>query len=106
MNSTTTSSALASSSSLPPTADAISRRAYEIWEREGRPDGCDSQHWLQAEKELKAEGPAASAPEPSPQPRVNPTTVDQEMRRTAPAGTRKRESNAPFSSRRSVAAGK
>jgi hypothetical protein len=33
-------------------AEAISRRAYEIWEREGRPEGADLRHWLQAEQEL------------------------------------------------------
>src|SRR6185503_3138338 len=34
-------------------ADVVSRRAYEIWESEGRPEGCDFRHWLQAEHELK-----------------------------------------------------
>jgi len=47
-----------SSTDLPisssPNADAISRRAYELWEKEGRPDGCDLRHWLQAEGELGA----------------------------------------------------
>lgn len=33
-------------------AEEISRRAYEIWESEGRPPGCDLRHWLQAEQEL------------------------------------------------------
>jgi hypothetical protein len=33
-------------------AEDISRRAYEIWEREGRPEGCDLRHWLQAEQEV------------------------------------------------------
>ena len=33
-------------------ADAISRRAYELWEKEGRPDGSDLRHWLQAEQEI------------------------------------------------------
>ena len=32
--------------------DAVSRRAYEIWESEGRPEGCDLRHWLQAKQEL------------------------------------------------------
>src|SRR5262245_29908649 len=36
----------------PPGSDAISRRAYALWEREGRPDGSDLRHWLQAEQEL------------------------------------------------------
>ncbi len=30
----------------------IRRRAYEIWERLGRPEGASDQHWLTAEREL------------------------------------------------------
>lgn len=30
----------------------IAARAYEIWEAEGCPDGCDRDHWLRAESEL------------------------------------------------------
>lgn len=37
------------------TADAISRRAYELWEKEGRPENRDLHHWLRAEQELLAE---------------------------------------------------
>lgn len=33
--------------------DEISKRAREIWEREGRPEGRDMEHWLQAEAELR-----------------------------------------------------
>ena len=33
----------------------ISKRAREIWEREGRPEGRDKEHWLQAEAELRQE---------------------------------------------------
>jgi hypothetical protein len=43
-----TSSAFADRAS----ADAIQRRAYELWENEGRPEGSDMRHWLQAEQEL------------------------------------------------------
>ena len=32
--------------------DAISRRAYELYERDGRTDGNDVRHWLEAEKEF------------------------------------------------------
>lgn len=32
--------------------DAIRTRAYQIWEREGRPDGKDRDHWRQAETEM------------------------------------------------------
>ncbi|MQW63150.1 DUF2934 domain-containing protein [Sinorhizobium meliloti] len=36
--------------------ERIRRRAYEIWEREGRPDEEHDRHWHQAEKELEGEG--------------------------------------------------
>lgn len=41
--------------------DGIKRRAYEIWERDGRPHGRDGEHWEQAEKELLDAAPGAQA---------------------------------------------
>ncbi|WP_082910360.1 DUF2934 domain-containing protein [Sinorhizobium glycinis] len=35
--------------------ERIRRRAYEIWEREGRPDGGHERHWHEAEKQLDEE---------------------------------------------------
>ena len=35
--------------------DAIRDRAYQIWEREGRPHGHDFEHWVRAQVELIAE---------------------------------------------------
>lgn len=35
--------------------DRIKQRAYEIWEREGRPEGHESKHWSRAEQELQAQ---------------------------------------------------
>jgi DUF2934 family protein len=40
-----------------PTRDAalrqlIAQRAYEIWENQGRPQGCDLIHWREAEQEI------------------------------------------------------
>jgi len=32
--------------------DSISRRAYELFERDGRVDGNDQHHWLEAEREF------------------------------------------------------
>ena len=32
--------------------DEICRHAYEIWEREGRPEGRAEEHWRRAEAEL------------------------------------------------------
>ena len=34
----------------------IARRAYAIWEQEGRPEGRERDHWSQAERELGAPG--------------------------------------------------
>jgi Protein of unknown function (DUF2934) len=36
--------------------DKIRRRAYEIWEREGRPDGRQHEHWSQARQEMDKYG--------------------------------------------------
>jgi hypothetical protein len=47
-------SSTTSSQTTIPAVDAISQRAYELWEREGRPEGSDLRHWLQAEQELRA----------------------------------------------------
>ena len=32
--------------------ERIQRRAYELWENEGRPNGREHDHWLQAEREI------------------------------------------------------
>jgi hypothetical protein len=45
----------------PPTAktevsrERIAERAYEIWVQQGCRHGWDRQHWLEAERQLKAE---------------------------------------------------
>lgn len=36
------------------TTEEIARRAYAIWEGQGRPAGKAKEHWLQAEMQLKA----------------------------------------------------
>ncbi|MBB3594830.1 putative membrane protein [Rhizobium sp. BK529] len=38
--------------------DRIRQRAYEIWEREGRPHGEDMKHWLEAFQEIAAKAEA------------------------------------------------
>lgn len=35
--------------------DRIAKRAYEKWMKGGCKHGCDQQHWLEAEAELKRE---------------------------------------------------
>ncbi|HYD30781.1 MAG TPA: DUF2934 domain-containing protein [Azospirillaceae bacterium] len=39
----------------------IQQRAYEIWEREGRPHGRDWEHWLMAEGEVAGQSVPAPA---------------------------------------------
>jgi hypothetical protein len=38
--------------------EAVRFRAYQIWEREGRPHGRNEEHWLRACKELGLDEPA------------------------------------------------
>jgi hypothetical protein len=40
---------------LTPIQAAIERRAYSIWENEGRPPGRALEHWLRAEREILTE---------------------------------------------------
>lgn len=32
--------------------EEIERRAYELWEAEGKPDGMAAEHWCRARKEV------------------------------------------------------
>jgi hypothetical protein len=41
--------------------EKIAARAYQIWQESGCPDGHDQDHWLQAERELRAARPASRA---------------------------------------------
>ena len=43
------------------TVERIRERAYDIWDRNHRPEGVDVEFWLMAERELKAEA-AVEAP--------------------------------------------
>jgi hypothetical protein len=36
----------------------IRRRAHEIWEGEGRPEGKDAEHWERAAREIGGDGAA------------------------------------------------
>ena len=38
----------------PIASDRIRARAYELWDRNHRPEGLDMQFWLVAERELRA----------------------------------------------------
>jgi hypothetical protein len=61
----TTPSRIASRRSAPKRAaddlhHRIRHRAYELWEREGRPTGRDQAHWYQAELEITRAGTRAA----------------------------------------------
>jgi Protein of unknown function (DUF2934) len=43
----------------------IQERAYAIWEGQGKLHGCDCEHWLQAEAEIKALANANATSNPS-----------------------------------------
>lgn len=38
-----------------PYHEMIARRAHDIWASRGCPEGCDVEHWLEAEREIAAE---------------------------------------------------
>ena len=33
----------------------IRKRANELWEAHGWPQGCDQQHWLEADREIRSQ---------------------------------------------------
>ena len=95
-------------------ADAISRRAYEIWEQNGKPDGCDLEHWLQAEKEVgggrgQSNGQSngqSSASAPAATPNRNTDTRPLQGTRGAPAAAKDTKRPAsPFGERAPASGG-
>ena len=58
----------------------VERRAYELWETEGRAHGRDLDHWLRAER---AERETEGAQKPKPQP-AEPAAKPARSRKTAP----------------------
>ena len=48
----------------PPTEDDIRKRAYLLWDRDGRPDGHSIDYWLQAARELEDEATSEQAGNP------------------------------------------
>lgn len=45
-----------------PTQEEIARRAREIYEHEGRPEGHSLEHWMRAERELREQFSQAGGP--------------------------------------------
>jgi hypothetical protein len=73
--------------------ESIARRAYRLWEEQGRPDGSDLQFWFEAENELKAQSQAARTAEKSP-----PSNIDRALppaERQRARGARRDQGAAP-----------
>jgi hypothetical protein len=64
-----------------PTQEQIARRAYEIFTERGQPEGCDLEHWLEAEKQLRTAGQAKSTAQTS----ASQTATTAPMRAMQPA---------------------
>ncbi|ONH49916.1 Protein of unknown function [Pseudomonas cedrina] len=63
--------------------ETIRLTAYRIWEQQGKPDGQDFVHWLQARDELapaQTDGLSGSI-----ESSVTPPTPDRSKRQTAPS---------------------
>jgi hypothetical protein len=91
-------------------AEDISRRAYELWENEGKPEGCDLRHWLQAEQELSSHQASHAQTEPARTPASGaPRNTGTDTRplqgtRAGAAAQRepKRSTNVPFGTDKST----
>ncbi len=72
-----------------PTHEQITRRAYEIFIERGRPEGRDLEHWLEAEKQLRAGGQTKSATPMNATANVSnaPSTTPTPMRATQTSAT-------------------
>lgn len=60
----------------------VARKAYEIWEAEGRPHGKDQDHWHRASAEVAAEA--------APKPASRKTAVKPAAAKAATSKTRAR----------------
>lgn len=101
-----------SSASSAVSAEAISRRAYELWENAGRPDGNDMSHWLQAEKELTGQSSGTEPTRYTDQPQTRASATDArplQGQGARPSGSSSREgrrsSQNPFPSEKAAGNG-
>ena len=58
-----------------PTEQEIARRAYAIWEQEGRPHGRNLDHWLKAERELNGQTSPTLSPRRTESPKRGARSV-------------------------------
>ena len=71
-----------------PDDEKIRQRAYEIWEREGRPEGREAEHWQKAVEELRAGSSLGAASQEVPAARMRgPAQVDERREPSGAAGS-------------------
>jgi hypothetical protein len=56
--------------------ERVRQRAYEIWQREGCPEGRAEEHWQMARTEIAMSEDQATATRPAPRARRRPTRPD------------------------------
>lgn len=72
--------------------DAVRVRAYQIWEREGRPHGRDYEHWVRAQVELTVEAGNSNAKRSAAPARPRAMAVKSTPKASKPAPARKSRS--------------
>lgn len=70
--------------------EQVRRRAFELWENDGRPDGMEQDYWFRAEREIDA-APDTSGDTPLPE----SLTAPLEAGMTTPAAPPARKARAP-----------
>jgi hypothetical protein len=66
--------------------ERIRQRAYEIWEREGRPHGREAEHWRKAAEELAEPPPPPAETQDVPATRVRaPAKLDDSTATDSPS---------------------
>jgi Protein of unknown function (DUF2934). len=60
--------------------EEIARRAHELWEQEGRPEGRDFDHWIEAERQLRG---APAQPESTADARAEARAIKASAERRA-----------------------
>jgi hypothetical protein len=70
-----------------PTREQITRKAHELWEQAGRPEGQANEHWLAAERALQfpSEVNEQVTPAVAPTPEAPTSPVGKPARRAAVA---------------------
>ncbi len=73
---------------MPDASHHIRDLAYRLWEEEGRPEGREAEHWLDAERRFQNVQPTSEATIPTKKPRKSPARTSK----AAPAPKRSAKS--------------